>query len=112
MAYTATHDNNTTLGWARGGEAGPEGIRALYGYLGREVAPEQAAWELIRLVMGSAAGTAVIPMQDLLNLGEGARMNMPSVAKGNWGWRAGEDQFEDALAARLRAVTEIFGRNH
>ena len=112
VAYTGTHDNNTTLGWARAGEAGPEGIRALYGYLGREVAPEQAAWELIRLVMGSAAGTAVIPMQDLLNLGEGARMNMPSVAKGNWGWRAGEDQFEDALAARLRAVTEIFGRNH
>ena len=39
-------------------------------------------------------------------------MNMPSVAKGNWSWRAGDDQFEAAIAARLRAMTGIFGRNH
>ncbi|WP_300159632.1 4-alpha-glucanotransferase [Solidesulfovibrio sp.] len=112
VAYTGTHDNNTTLGWARSGEAGEEGKKALFAYLGREIAPEQAPWELIRLVMGSAAATAVTPMQDLLGLGEGARMNMPSVAKGNWGWRAVEDQFEASLAERLRAMTEIFGRNH
>ena len=40
------------------------------------------------------------------------RMNMPSVAKGNWGWRATEEQFEGVVADRLRRMTEIFGRNH
>lgn len=112
VAYTGTHDNNTTLGWARAGEAGEDGTRALFAYLGREVTPEQTPWELIRLVMASSAATVVTPMQDLLCLGEGARMNMPSVAKGNWGWRAVEEQFEAALAERLRAMTDIFGRNH
>jgi 4-alpha-glucanotransferase len=62
--------------------------------------------------MASCATTAVVPMQDLLGLGEGARMNMPSVAKGNWGWRAVEEQLEAPLAERLRAMTEIYGRNH
>lgn len=112
VAYTGTHDNNTTLGWARSGEAGEDGQKALFAYLGREIAPEQAPWELIRLVMGSAAATAITPMQDLLGLGEGARMNMPSVAKGNWGWRAVDEQLDPALADRLRGLTEIFGRNH
>lgn len=112
VAYTGTHDNNTTLGWSRADEAGEAGKKALYTYLGREVTPEQTPWELIRLVMGSRADTAITPMQDLLCLGEGARMNMPSVAKGNWAWRAVEDQFENELADRLRAMTEIFGRNH
>ena len=111
VAYTGTHDNNTTLGWARS-EAGPEVLASLYEYLGRETPPELVPWELIRLVMGSAAATVVTPMQDLLCLGEGARMNMPSVAKGNWGWRATEEQFEGAVADRLRRMTEIFGRNH
>jgi len=111
VAYTGTHDNNTTLGWARS-EAGLEALTTLYDYVGREVPPEMAPWELIRLVMASTAATVVTPMQDLLCLGEGARMNMPSVAKGNWGWRAVEEQFEGAVAERLHRLTELFGRNH
>jgi len=39
-------------------------------------------------------------------------MNMPSVAKGNWSWRVTEDQLDHGLAERLRAATEIYGRNH
>jgi 4-alpha-glucanotransferase len=111
VAYTGTHDNNTTLGWARS-DADPETLRTLYSYVGREVTPEEAPWELIRLVMSSTAATVVTPLQDLLCLGEGARMNMPSVARGNWCWRAVEDQFDIGVADRLRAMTELFGRNH
>lgn len=111
VAYTGTHDNNTTLGWARA-ESGGEALEALYAYLGRQVPHEETPWELTRLVMASAASRVVVPMQDILCLGEGARMNMPSVAKGNWSWRAVDDQFESVLAARLRAMTEIYGRNH
>ncbi|OLN24328.1 4-alpha-glucanotransferase (amylomaltase) [Desulfovibrio sp. DV] len=111
VAYTGTHDNNTTLGWARS-ESGSEVLESLYAYLGRQIPHEETPWELLRLVMASAASKVVVPMQDLLCLGEGARMNMPSVAKGNWSWRAGDDQFEPAIAARLKAMTGIFGRNH
>ena len=73
---------------------------------------EEVPWELLRLIMQSAASKVIAPMQDILCLGEGARMNMPSVAKGNWSWRAVDDHFDAALAARLRGMTEIFGRNH
>ncbi|KHK01434.1 4-alpha-glucanotransferase [Desulfovibrio sp. TomC] len=111
VAYTGTHDNNTTLGWARS-ESGSEALESLYAYLGRQIPHEEVPWALLRLVMASAASKVVVPMQDLLCLGEGARMNMPSVAKGNWSWRAVDDQFEPAIAARLRAMTGIFGRNH
>jgi len=111
VAYTGTHDNNTTLGWTRG-EAGEAGLTSLFAYCGRELAPEEVPWECIRLCLRSAADTVVIPMQDLLCLGEGARMNMPSVAKGNWSWRVTEDQLDHGLAERLRAATEIYGRNH
>ncbi|MFP5260146.1 MAG: 4-alpha-glucanotransferase [Acidobacteriota bacterium] len=111
VAYTGTHDNNTTLGWARG-ESGGEALTALYAYLGRQIPHEEVPWELLRLVMASAASKVIVPMQDILCLGEGARMNMPSVAEGNWGWRAVDDQFDATTAARLRAMTEIFGRNH
>lgn len=111
VAYTGTHDNNTTLGWARS-ESGGEALEALYAYLGRRVPHEEVPWELLRLIMQSAASKVIVPMQDILCLGEGARMNMPSVAKGNWSWRAVDDHFDAALAARLRGMTEIFGRNH
>ena len=110
VAYSGTHDNNTTFGWARS-EAGPDVLRSLYAYIGREIRPEEAPWELIRLCMASTAATVVTPLQDLLCLGERARMNMPSVAKGNWSWRATEDQFDIGVAERLRAMTELFGRN-
>lgn len=111
VAYTGTHDNNTTLGWARS-ESGGEALESLYAYLGRRVPHEEVPWELLRLVMQSAASKIIVPMQDLLCLGEGGRMNMPSVAKGNWSWRAVDDHFAASLAARLRGMTEIFGRNH
>ncbi|MHC1790775.1 4-alpha-glucanotransferase [Solidesulfovibrio sp.] len=111
VAYTGTHDNNTTLGWARS-ETGSEALAALYAYLGRQIPHEETPWELLRLIMASAASKVIVPMQDLLCLGEGARMNMPSVAQGNWGWRVVDDQLEAAVAARLKAMTGIFGRNH
>jgi len=111
LAYTGTHDNNTTLGWARG-EAGEEGLRLLFAYLGREIPLEEVPWAMIRLCLRSTADTVITPMQDLLCLGEGSRMNMPSVADGNWRWRVTSEQLDHGLAERLRAMTAIFGRNH
>jgi 4-alpha-glucanotransferase len=86
VAYTGTHDNNTTRGWF---EALPEQQKqAVSAYLRRAtVENREAAPELMRLAWSSSAALAMAPLQDLLNLGAGARMNTPGEAAGNWRWR-------------------------
>ncbi len=109
VAFTGTHDNNTVKGWFEK-EATPEEKKNLWRYLGREVAVDDLPWELIRMVMMSVADRAIFPMQDVLGLGAEARMNHPSTQEGNWEWRLLPDQITSALAARLRELTEIYGR--
>ena len=69
-------------------------------------------WPLIRAVSGSVAEMAVVPAQDLLELGSEARMNTPSVATGNWNWRAPEGCWKPELAARLAALVEVTDRDN
>jgi 4-alpha-glucanotransferase len=91
IVYTGTHDNNTIRGWFEN-EATPEDRNRLFRYFGREIRPEECHRELHRLAMMSVANTVIIPVQDLLGLGEEAKMNRPSVAQGNWEWRLLPDQ--------------------
>jgi 4-alpha-glucanotransferase len=70
----------------------------------------QIHWDMIRLALASVARLAVIPMQDVLGLGQEARMNYPGKAEGNWQWRYSADMLTDELAGRLRELTEIYGR--
>ncbi len=109
VAYTGTHDNNTARGWFEN-EALPEERERLFRYIGRRISPEKAHLDLVRLVMESAAGAAVIPMQDLLGLGEGARMNRPAIPHGNWEWRLLRSQIDRPAADALAAMTEACGR--
>ncbi len=109
IVYTGTHDNNTVRGWFDH-ETSSEDRQRLFRYLGREIDAEQVPRELIRLAMMSVARTAIIPMQDLLGLGQEGRMNYPSVARGNWEWRLGSGQLTDELARFLRNLTETYGR--
>jgi 4-alpha-glucanotransferase len=109
IAYTGTHDNNTARGWFVG-EAKPEERRRLLRYLGREVAPETVPAELVRLLMMSIADAVIVPMQDILGLGEEARMNRPAVPEENWEWRLLPEQLGPALAQSLAAMTETYGR--
>jgi 4-alpha-glucanotransferase len=109
VAYTGTHDNNTARGWFEK-EATSEDKKRLFRYLGRKVAAEELHWELIRLVMMSAADMAILPMQDLLGLGEEARMNRPATREGNWLWRLEADQLTPSLSTKLREMTQIYGR--
>ncbi|MBV8902138.1 MAG: 4-alpha-glucanotransferase [Acidobacteriia bacterium] len=104
VAYTATHDNNTTRGWF---EALPEQQRlAVWKYLRRTPGDSSdAAPELIQLAWSSPAALAIAPLQDLLNLGAGARMNTPGQASGNWRWRLADDQLSPAAFAWLRDLT-------
>ena len=109
VAYTGTHDNNTIRGWIRK-EISPEELRRLYAYLGREPDEHTLHWELVRLLMMSVAETVIVPMQDLLGLGEEARMNRPASASGNWEWRLMPQQLTHRLAARLAEMTTLYGR--
>jgi 4-alpha-glucanotransferase len=109
VLYTGTHDNNTTRGWFEG-EASPEIKERLFRYLGREVQAENIHRELIRLAMMSVANTIIVPMQDILGLGEEARMNRPATTEGNWRWRLSPDQLTPSLADMLRGMTDLYGR--
>jgi 4-alpha-glucanotransferase len=108
VAYTGTHDNDTTLGWWSA--AGHIEHNAVENYLGSiEASP---VWPLIRAVEASVAQLAVVPAQDLLELGSEARMNTPAVASGNWSWRAPEESWTPQLAARLAALVEVTDRDN
>ena len=98
VVYTGTHDNDTTLGWW---ETLSEEDRAWTG-----LDPADPAWSLIEVAWGSRAALAVAPLQDVLGLGAGARMNLPGTEQGNWHWRYAANELTGELARRLRALTE------
>lgn len=109
IVYTGTHDNNTVRGWFDN-EATDDEKNRLFQYLGREVTPEALPWEMIRLGMMSPANTAIFPLQDLMGLGQEARMNLPSQKPGNWLWRFSPEMLTREIADRLRDMTIIYGR--
>jgi 4-alpha-glucanotransferase len=98
VVYTGTHDNDTTLGWW---ETLSEEDRAW-----TRLDPADPAWSLIEVAWGSRAALAVAPLQDVLGLGAGARMNLPGTEQGNWHWRYAANELTGELARRLRALTE------
>jgi 4-alpha-glucanotransferase len=108
VAYTGTHDNNTTLGWWQ--TASAEERSTVETYTGMK--DNQPVWPLIRAVESSVARIAVIPAQDLLELGSEARMNTPAVANGNWLWRAPEACWTPELASRMAALVEATDRDN
>ena len=109
VVYTGTHDNNTVRGWFEN-DAGEMDKKRLFSYLGREVPASELPWVMIRIAMNSVADVAIIPLQDVLGLGQEGRMNRPSIAFGNWEWRLEKKQLTTEVRRRLREVTEIAGR--
>jgi 4-alpha-glucanotransferase len=109
VAYTGTHDNDTSLGWwERSDERIRAHARAAAAAAGLE--EDDPSWLLLRLALASRARVAVVPMQDVLGLGNEARMNTPGREEGNWSWRLEEGSLDGALARRLRAATAAAGR--
>src|SRR6266536_332885 len=97
VVYTGTHDNDTTRGWW---ESLSEEERAW-----AELDPRDPAWSLIEVAWSSRAALAVAPMQDVLDLGSEARMNLPGTEEGNWQWHFEPETLTADLAARLRDLT-------
>jgi 4-alpha-glucanotransferase len=108
IAYTGTHDNDTTQGWwATTGGAEKIAVAAYVGAVN-----DRPTWPLIRAVEASVAQVAVVPAQDLLELGSEARMNRPAVAEGNWSWRAQQASWRPALAETLASLVEATDRDN
>ena len=106
VAYTGTHDNDTTVGWYASREE-PE-RHAVRRYLGRN--GDDIAWDFIRLALSSVARYAIVPYQDVLALGSEARMNVPGQPTDNWTWRYREDQVARWHSEALADLTATYGR--
>jgi 4-alpha-glucanotransferase len=110
VVYTGTHDNNTIKGWFKR-EADSDTRKRLSEYIGRQVTIKTVHWDLIRLAMMSVANMVIVPMQDILGLGEKDRMNLPSSRTGCWQWRVTRKQLSPSLIKKLATMTELYGRN-
>lgn len=116
VAYTGTHDNDTTVGWFRAepGETTqtPEELAAERSFALRYLGTngDEVHWDMIRVAMASVADTVIFPLQDVLGLGGEARMNVPGQAKGNWAWRFQSTQLDPRIAARLADMTAVYCR--
>ena len=97
VVYTGTHDNDTTRGWWE--SLSPEDRDWT------ELDPADPAWSLIELAWSSRAPLAIAPLQDVLDLGSAARMNLPGTESGNWQWRYGAGDLTPELATRLGELT-------
>jgi 4-alpha-glucanotransferase len=106
VAYTGTHDNDTSIGWYH---SAPEKERDLCRrYLARS--GEDIAWDMIRAVWSSVAAFTLAPMQDFLSLGTEARMNLPGRLGGNWSWRVQPEQLNEKLIHRIREINYLYSR--
>lgn len=103
VAYTGTHDNQTSAGWFEGLDA-----------CTRERACLDASdpvGDLMGRTLGSKAFLAILPAQDLLRLGDEARTNAPGCAEGNWIWRLSPGQLDEAVLSELRERCLEHGRS-
>jgi len=106
VVYTGTHDNDTALGYW---QSAPEWLREhIKNYL--NIDGHDFVWDFIRACLASVAHTAIVPMQDVLCLDGGARMNRPGSEDGNWAWRVRSDAFHSSLSSRLKRLVELYGR--
>jgi 4-alpha-glucanotransferase len=110
VSYTGTHDNETTAGWWKGLPKAATGPR---GHLKRYLSTtaKEPHWDLIRAAWSSVADTAIAPLQDVLGLGNEARMNIPASTGGNWNWRFADGDITPKTIDRLRELTELYGRD-
>ncbi|HEX8098524.1 MAG TPA: 4-alpha-glucanotransferase [Pyrinomonadaceae bacterium] len=117
VVYTGTHDNDTSLGWfnSRPGT----GSTRTAGQIEREREyclkymnsdGAEVHWDFIRTLLASVADTTIVPLQDVLGLGNEARMNLPNTTSGNWVWRFKPGALTGEMGRRLKELTEIYGR--
>ena len=110
VAYTGTHDNNTTLGWWAHDATEIE-RNAVQAYLGPILHSGDIVWAMIRAAARSVANICIFPLQDVLHLGSEARMNTPANGVGNWTWRFSLDALHPDFSIQLAHLMEATDRD-
>ncbi len=108
VAYAGTHDNDTIIGYMT--KTAPRKTRKRAKEYLRLTRKEGYNWGFMKAILSSNSDTAIVTMQDLLGLGNEARMNFPSTTKDNWQWRAKSDYITDDLTDKLRYYTDLYHR--
>lgn len=107
VVYTGTHDNDTTRHWYDTLARKDKSFARRYLDVKH---PKDAVNKMIRGALSSVAETAIIPMQDYLEMGGEARMNFPSTLGNNWKWRVLSSQLTDTEADRIYKLCKLYGR--
>ncbi len=117
VAYTGTHDNDTTVGWylsqaGAGSTRDADEISREHDYSLKYLNSDgsEIHWDFVRAVWASVADTAIAPVQDLIGIGTEGRINLPASMGGNWQWRMTEGSITDEITTRLKQLTETYGR--
>lgn len=116
VAYTGTHDNDTTLGWLLSLDENTR--RAALDYVDCDAGYGwasgggkcRATKAFMRALFASSAQLAIVPMQDLCGYGSDTRMNTPGVADGCWRYRTNYGAMENIDREFVRAMIRIYGR--
>ncbi len=106
VAYTGTHDNDTTVGWLQSLDG--ETLRRVEYYCGARGGELPAAMN--RITLASVAQLAVLPMQDLLGLDSRSRFNTPGTVSGNWSWRLPDGALTVAVSRQFALLNRMYGR--
>jgi 4-alpha-glucanotransferase len=110
--YTATHDNNTAVGWFKN-ELNPQALKALEFSVGYPITVANIASTMVRLAWFSPAFLALTTIQDLLSLDERSRINIPGTPTGNWVFKLTDfSLLTPQVAANLKNLTTISGRDN
>ena len=108
VTYIGTHDNDTAMGWYNSLEKADRKFAKKYMGLNKK---EGVCGGLIRTAFASISDLVIIQMQDYLELGSEARMNIPStIGGGNWAWRLKDGDLSPELSKRIRKYAENFFR--
>ena len=108
VAYTGTHDNNTTLGWYRSLDERTKDIVRRY----FECGDNDVLWRMIRALMMSPSNYVIFPLQDILGLGEEARMNVPATCgTGNWSWKMKTEDITSPSFEGIKYYSKLYGRS-
>lgn len=101
VAYTGTHDNDTSVGWWNAAREHEKSFAQRYlNFDGNEI-----NWQMINVLSGSAADTVIYPLQDVIGLNSEHRMNLPGTSEGNWEWRFSWEQLQPWYAERLAELS-------
>jgi 4-alpha-glucanotransferase len=116
VCYTGTHDNDTTAGWFHGGPGdtrSAEQVTRDQATVLRNTGanPATIAKDMIRFAFSTNASLAIVPLQDILGLGSGARLNVPGTSSGNWRWRMQGEQLTPAVMDSIASSVQDSGRS-